>query len=45
MRVIILKTVKGRGVSFMENRMEWHYLPLSEAQFKMAIDEIDAALI
>ena len=43
-RVIILNTVKGRGVSFMENRMEWHYLPLSEAQFKTAIDEIDAAL-
>jgi transketolase len=43
-RVIILNTVKGHGVSFMENRMEWHYLSLSEAQFKTAIDEIDAAL-
>jgi len=44
LRVIVLNTVKGHGVSFMENKMEWHYLPLSEAQFKMAIDEIDAAL-
>ena len=25
--VILLDTVKGKGVSFMENRMEWHYLP------------------
>jgi len=25
----------------MENRMEWHYLPLSEAQFNMAIMEIE----
>ena len=44
MRVIVLKTVKGHGVSFMENRMEWHYLPLSESQFMTAIDEIEAVL-
>lgn len=43
MRVIVLNTVKGHGVSFMENRMEWHYLPLSESQFKKAIEEIEAA--
>jgi transketolase len=42
-RVIILNTLKGHGVSFMEDRMEWHYLPLSESQFKTAIDEIMAA--
>ena len=43
LRVIVMRTVKGHGVSFMENRMEWHYLPLSEAQFKMAIEEIEEA--
>lgn len=42
LRVIVLRTVKGRGVSFMENRMEWHYLPLSEAQFQTAIGEMDS---
>lgn len=42
LRVIVLRTIKGHGVSFMENRMEWHYLPLSEAQFQMAIGEVDA---
>ena len=41
LRVIVLRTVKGRGVSFMENRMEWHYLPLTEDQYKLAIEEID----
>ena len=41
LRVIVLRTVKGHGVSFMENRMEWHYLPLSEEQFNMAIKEIE----
>ena len=32
--VILLDTVKGKGVSFMENRMEWHYLPLSAEQYR-----------
>lgn len=27
-RLLMLRTVKGHGVDFMENRMEWHYLPL-----------------
>lgn len=44
LRVIVMRTVKGHGVSFMENKMEWHYLPLSEAQFKIAIEEIEGAL-
>jgi transketolase len=42
-RVVILETVKGHGVSFMENRMEWHYLPLKESQYQQAIQELDAA--
>lgn len=41
LRVIILRTVKGHGVSFMENRMEWHYLPLTEDQYRKAVEEID----
>ena len=40
--IIVMKTVKGHGVRLMENRMEWHYLPLSEAQFKQATLEIDS---
>jgi transketolase len=42
-RVIVLETVKGRGVDFMEHRMEWHYLPLSEEQFNMAIEQLGAS--
>jgi transketolase len=41
LRVVVMRTIKGHGVSFMENRMEWHYLPLTETQFKMAIREIE----
>lgn len=38
-RVVVLDTVKGHGVSFMEGRMEWHYLPMSEAQYHQAMAE------
>ena len=41
-RLIILETVKGRGVGFMENRMEWHYLPLSEAQYLLATQQLES---
>lgn len=41
LRIVLLKTVKGHAVSFMENAMEWHYLPLSAEQYRMAIQEID----
>jgi len=41
-RIIILRTIKGRGVSFMENRMDSHYLPLTEDQFHKAIKELDS---
>lgn len=41
-RMIFLRTVKGKGVSFMENRMDSHYLPLTEEKFLKATREIDA---
>jgi transketolase len=36
---VIMRTVKGYGVSFMEGCLEWHYLPLNEEQFKRAMAE------
>ncbi len=41
--MIVARTVKGRGVSFMENRMEWHYLPMNEEQFRVACLEVEAS--
>jgi transketolase len=38
-KVVLLRTVKGHGVSFMEGRMEWHYLPLSDQQYAQAMSE------
>jgi transketolase len=38
-KCIIASTVKGSGVSFMENSIDWHYLPMSEEQYKKALRE------
>lgn len=38
--VVVLRTVKGHGVSFMENQLEWHYLPLTEELVRQALDEL-----
>lgn len=43
--VIIAKTVKGRGVSFMENRVEWHGAAPKDAQYEEAIAELKALLV
>ena len=36
---VVARTIKGHGVSFMENRMEWHYLPMSAEQYAQAVEE------
>src|SRR3989344_3896761 len=38
--VILAKTKKGKGVSFIENREGWHGKPLSQDELKTAILEI-----
>ena len=38
---IIAKTVKGKGVSFMENNAEWHGKAPNEEQFKLALEELN----
>jgi len=40
--VVLAKTVFGKGVSFMEGAIKWHYLPLSEAELSQALQEIEA---
>lgn len=39
-RCIIAKTTKGNGVSYMENKMEWHYLPMNDEQYASAVNQI-----
>jgi len=38
--VIIAHTTKGKGVSFMENKAEWHGLAPNDAQYAQAIAEL-----
>jgi len=38
--VVVLRTTKGHGVSFMEDRVEWHYLPMTESQYRQALSEV-----
>jgi transketolase len=40
---IIANTVKGRGVSFMENAVKWHHGVPSPAELEQAIDELERA--
>src|SRR4051794_2325086 len=37
--VLIARTEFGHGVSFMTNRIEWHYWPLDEDQYRLALAE------
>lgn len=37
---IIAKTVKGKGVSFMENQVGWHGKAPSEEQYKQSMEEL-----
>lgn len=43
--VIIAKTIKGKGVSFMENKAEWHGKAPSEEEYNTAIADLDNAMI
>mgnify|MGYP004003833007 FL=1 len=39
-KMIIAHTVKGKGVSFMENKLEWHYKSPNQEQYEMALKEL-----
>lgn len=38
--VLIAHTVFGKGVSYMENQIKWHYWPMSDDEYQQAIAEI-----
>jgi transketolase len=40
--ILIARTVFGKGVSFMEGQIKWHYSPMSDEEYRRALDEIDA---
>ena len=38
---IIAKTVKGKGVSFMENQASWHGTAPNDEQYKIAMEDLE----
>jgi transketolase len=42
--VIVARTVKGKGVSYMENKVEWHGGTVTQPLYEQAISEIDPRL-
>ena len=41
---VIAHTVKGKGVSFMENHKEWHHGVMTEEQYQTAVKDLEAVL-
>lgn len=42
-RVVIARTTKGKGVSFMEHSVDWHYRSPNDAQLAQALEELGHA--
>ena len=40
--LILAKSIKGKGVSFMENKAEWHGAAPKKEQYEQAMEELDA---
>ncbi|MBI9048828.1 MAG: transketolase [Anaerolineaceae bacterium] len=41
--LILANTIKGRGISYMENNALWHHKVPSDAEYQIAVDELDLA--
>jgi len=40
--VLIARTTFGKGVSYMEGQIKWHYWPMSDAEYRQALQEVEA---
>ena len=38
--VVLARSVKGKGVSFMENQKSWHHGSISQKQYEQAVEEV-----
>jgi transketolase len=43
--VVIANTIKGKGVSFMENVAKWHHGVPDDTEYRRAFDELQAKLL
>jgi transketolase len=42
-RLVLARTTFGKGVSYMQGKIEWHYLPMSDEHYAQAMKELDCA--
>lgn len=40
-KLIIANTIKGKGVNFMEDKLEWHYLPMNSEMYREALASLE----
>ncbi len=40
--VLIAHTTFGKGVPYMENRIKWHYLPMSDDEYRQAVEAVES---
>ncbi len=38
--VLVAHTTFGKGVSYMQNQIKWHYWPMSDEEYRLALDEV-----
>jgi transketolase len=38
--VLVARTTFGKGVSFMQSQIRWHYLPMSDDEYRRAVEEV-----
>jgi len=40
-RVLVARTTFGKGVSYMEGQLKWHYWPMSDDEYRQALSELE----
>jgi transketolase len=41
--IVVAHTTFGKGVSYMQNVIDWHYLPMTDEQYRQALSELQEA--
>ena len=39
-RVVVARTVFGKGVSFMEGQIKWHYISMNDDEYRLALQQV-----
>jgi transketolase len=42
--MVIAKTIKGKGISYMEDNVKWHHGVLTEEEYNQAVKELEGGL-